>query len=142
VVRFEILAVSIFVAGTGAAGVKLGIVPTPDQMVQAVRALGGDPAEIKSVEINPIRAIYDNVMRQVTSPEANNARLESLGFHGSAVPPADFSAMQNAMSKPLPGAPNGFGANVAGQTQQFNNRMEDLRNYARNPAAWHGPPPQ
>jgi len=111
-------------------------------MAQAVRALGGDPSQLKTVEINPIRAIYDNVMRQVTTPEDNNARLERLGFHGSAVPPADFSAMQNAMSKPLPGVPNGFGANIAAQTQQFNNRMEDLRNYGRNPAGWHGPPPQ
>ena len=47
-----------------------------------------------------------------------------------------------AMSKPLPGVPNGFGANIAAQTQQFNNRMEDLRNYGRNRAGWHGPPPQ
>src|SRR5208283_1311564 len=99
--RFELLAVGIFVAGTGAAGVKLGIVPVPDQMVQAVHALGGDLAQLKTIEINPIRAIYDNVMRQVTNPEDSNARLERLGFHGSAVPPADFSAMQNAMSKPL-----------------------------------------
>ncbi len=140
--RFELLAVSIFVAGTGAAGVKLGIVPVPDQMVQAVHALGGDLAQIKSVEINPIRAIYDNVMRQVTSPEDSSARLERLGFQGSAVPTPDFSAMQNAMSKLPAGIPNGFGANIAAQTQQFNNRMEDMRNYARNPAAWHGPPPQ
>jgi hypothetical protein len=140
--RFELLAVGIFVAGTSAAGVKLGVVPIPDQMAQAVRALGGDPSQLKTVEINPIRAIYDSVMRQVTNPEDNTARLDRLGFHGSAVPPADFSAMQNAMSKPLPGVPNGFGANIAAQTQQFNNRMEDLRNYGRNRAGWHGPPPQ
>jgi hypothetical protein len=140
--RLELLAIGIFVAGTSAAGVKLGLVPIPGQMVQAVRALGGDPSQINSVEINPIRAIHDNVMRQVTSPEDSSARLERLGFHGSAVPPADFSAMQNAMSKPLPEAPNNLGANIARQTQQFNDHMQDLRNYARNPAAWHGPPPQ
>jgi len=33
------------------------------------------------------------------------------------------------------------GENIANQTRQFNQRMEDMRNYARNPAGWHGAPP-
>jgi hypothetical protein len=31
--------------------------------------------------------------------------------------------------------------NIANQTRLFNQRMEDQRNYARNPAGWHGRPP-
>jgi hypothetical protein len=33
------------------------------------------------------------------------------------------------------------GGNTANQTRLFNQRMEDMRNYARNPAGWHGMPP-
>jgi hypothetical protein len=33
------------------------------------------------------------------------------------------------------------GENIANQTRLFNQRMEDMRNYARNPAGWHGAPP-
>ena len=105
--RFELLAVSIFVVGTGAAGVKLGIVPIPDQMAQAVRALGGDPSQLKTVEINPIRAIYDNVMRAGQRPPRRINRPRSLARlwvfpRDQRVPhlPDFRRAMQNAMSKP------------------------------------------
>jgi hypothetical protein len=33
------------------------------------------------------------------------------------------------------------GENIVNQTRLFNQRMEDMRNYARNPAGWHGAPP-
>lgn len=33
------------------------------------------------------------------------------------------------------------GDRIANQTQLFNQHMEDIRNYARNPAGWHGAPP-
>ena len=32
-------------------------------------------------------------------------------------------------------------AGIDAQNQQFNRRMEDMRNYARNPGGWHGVPP-
>jgi hypothetical protein len=32
-------------------------------------------------------------------------------------------------------------AGIDAQNRQFNQRMEDMRNYARNPAGWHGVPP-
>jgi hypothetical protein len=31
--------------------------------------------------------------------------------------------------------------NIVNQNRLFNQRMEDIRNYARNPAGWHGAPP-
>jgi hypothetical protein len=33
------------------------------------------------------------------------------------------------------------GQNLADQTTRFNQHMEDIRNYARNPVGWHGRPP-
>ena len=32
------------------------------------------------------------------------------------------------------------GQSIANQTTRFNQHMEDIRNYARNPAGWHGRP--
>ncbi len=84
-----------------------------------------------------IRTAFNNVARQVAHPTAD-ARLD---FHGTPMPPADFSAMNNLMAKQLPSGQDGFASNVVMQNQQFNDRMEDLRNYARNPAGWHGAPP-
>jgi hypothetical protein len=33
------------------------------------------------------------------------------------------------------------GQNIANQNRLFNQKMEDMRNYARNPAGWRGAPP-
>jgi len=33
------------------------------------------------------------------------------------------------------------GQNIVNQNRLFNQKMEDMRNYARNPAGWHGAPP-
>jgi len=33
------------------------------------------------------------------------------------------------------------GENIANQNRLFRQRMEDMNNYARNPAGWHGAPP-
>jgi hypothetical protein len=84
-----------------------------------------------------IRTAFNNVARQVVLPHSS----ASLDFHGTPMPPADFSAINNLMAKPLPSGQDGFASNIVTQNQQFNERMEDLRNYARNPAGWHGAPP-
>ena len=73
--RLALIAISTLLTGGGAVGMNVGVIPGPNQMFQAVRALGGDPAQLKNVEINPIRTVYDNVMRQVTSGEDPNRRL-------------------------------------------------------------------
>jgi len=84
-----------------------------------------------------IRAAYDKVTQDIVAPNPS-ARLD---FHATSVAAPDFSAVNNLIAKPLPGTQDGFASNIATQNQQFNNRMEDLRNYARNPAGWHGAPP-
>lgn len=138
--RLAFLAITTFLAGTGAAGVKLGLIPmpVPEVTLQAIRALGGDPEKVTSGEINPIRAAYDVVVKQITAPD----NPERLGLRTSPVPTPDFSAVQKLMAKPPPNMQNGFPSSIGLQAQQFNNRMEDLRNYARNPGGWHGAPPQ
>jgi hypothetical protein len=33
------------------------------------------------------------------------------------------------------------GQNIVNQNRLFNQKMEDMRNFARNPSGWHGAPP-
>jgi hypothetical protein len=61
---------SAITAGTGTAGVKEGIIPVPVQMALAVRALGGDSSQIRTIDLKSLRATYDEVMRRVTSQTA------------------------------------------------------------------------
>ena len=140
--RFALLAVATLVAGTGAAGVQLGIVPVPDQMARAVRALGGDSGQTGRVEIKPIRTIYDEVLREVTAPDDSATRI---GLKASPVPtvlPPDYAAIQKWVHPTLPPIEKfNVGPSIAAQTKQFNDHMEDVRNFARNPGGWHGAPP-
>jgi hypothetical protein len=49
--------------------------PQAGQTFQAVSALGGDLADFKISEINPVKA-YQEVVRQITSGEPRVRRLE------------------------------------------------------------------
>ncbi|MGA3002339.1 MAG: hypothetical protein ABSE20_11465 [Acetobacteraceae bacterium] len=122
----------------GAVGVSQGVIPLPPQMVQAILALGGDPAQVKTANINPVDA-YKGVLPQIIK----GSTPEDLGFHGSAVtiPPGSFRAMTDVGINAGAIGQNGLAANALSQIQQNNIRMQDMANYARNPAAWHGAPP-
>ena len=122
----------------GAVGVAQGVIPLPTQMVQAILALGGDPAQVKTVNGNPVDA-YNRVLPQILK----GSSPEDLGFHGSAVtiPPGSFRGMNSGPVNVGAIGQNGFASSTVSQIQQNNIRMQDMANYARNPAAWHGAPP-
>lgn len=135
--RLALLAAVFAGSGAWTLGATVGIVPGPSQMWQAVTALGGDPANVSIVSLNPLQT-YKNVMQQVTTSRGETP----AGFHPSTVtlPPNSVQAM----TTPNPGADiakNGFNAANLSQVQQNNRHMEDMANYARNPSAWHGMPP-
>src|ERR1700679_3636817 len=126
---------------TGALGIGAnhGVFPGPDQMFQAVTALGGDPAKAVPAKVGitdgGLVQTYNNVTRQVTS--GNNA----VDFHGTAVtlPPGSFRGMNGP--NVIEGGRSGFTSGIMPEARQNNRRMEDMATYARNPAAWHGMPP-
>ena len=131
----------LFLAGTlsaAAVGVTQGIFPQPMQMVQAIIALGGDPAQVKTINVNPVEA-YNRVLPQILK----GSTPEELGFHGTPVtiPPGSFRGMNSGAVNAGTIGQNGFASSALSQIQQNNIRMQDMATYARNPAAWHGAPP-
>ncbi len=129
--------VALIVAGSGAAGVHSGIIPIPAQMAQAIHALGGDPSVLKHIQIKSLRETFDDVQRDITSGHDPAKR----GFQASTVPTPDFNPAFKNFDKPLTAFQTNVGANTAQQMRQFDEHMQDMRNYARNPAGWHGAPP-
>ena len=107
------------------------------QISEAARQLSNSGYSI--ADLNPIRAAYDVVKTRIqigTTPE-------QLGMHAS--PPLKFAidpdTWQALTSTPVSGIPNGWAQNVAARTNALNARMEDVRNFARNPSGWRGAAP-
>jgi len=130
----------LFLVGTlsaGAIGVKQGVIPLPNQMAQAIRALGGDPAQVKDININPVAA-YNRVLPEILKGHTP----EELGLQVRPViiPPGSFSGLKSTTINPNLGQ-NGFTSSMLSQIQQNNVRMQDMASFARNPAGWHGAPP-
>jgi hypothetical protein len=106
---------------------------------QAARALGLDLSGFTIADLNPIRAAFDLVKTRVQA----GTTPEDLGFHGSPVvvtmpDPKNWPGPSFTLD---PSQRNGWAQTAAQQTRAFNNHMEDIRNYAHNPAGWHGVPP-
>ena len=83
-------------------------------------------------------AAYQNVSRQIASGQT------SVPFVGTPVtlkPIDPNSLMGSSFSLDSREMERLNGENIANQTRLFNQRMEDTRNYARNPAGWHGMAP-
>jgi hypothetical protein len=125
--------------GALAGGSAATILPSA-QISQAARLLSNDIAGHTIADLNPIRATYDTVKAKIQT----GMTPDELGFHASPplnVTMPDPKTWQGVGFTLSPGMQNGWGQTVAAQTRQFNNRMEDMRNYARNPAGWRGAPP-
>lgn len=122
--------------GAGSFGAMHGSFSLPNQMGQAITALGGDPSKLGPINVDP-RQAYDTVIRRVTQGGGVPADL-----HPSVVTvtPDSFSRMpQMVITGPNQQAP--FAASALSQMRQNNIRMQDMAAYARNPAGWHGMPP-
>jgi hypothetical protein len=109
------------------------------QLIHATRAFGVDLSGFTIADLNPIRAAYDTVQAKIQS----GVTPEELGFHPSAVSatlpdPKNWPGVGLTLS---PGMQNGWASTVTAQMRENSNRMQDLANYARNPAAWRGMPP-
>ena len=125
--------------GTGAWGIGAthGVFPMPEQMRQAVTALGGDPAKLQIGEINPVQA-YHYVVRQVTSG------APAAGFPPSASSPP--SGAVNAASLPTvitgPGTPGVFPPSLPPDAREDGMRMRDMASDRHSPAVWQVVPPR
>jgi hypothetical protein len=137
--RFAFLVAGGVAAGALSVGGVRTLVPPNAQMFQAVRALGGNMADFKLGDIDPLKA-YEDVRRQITSgnlsgslnlgsaPQITFSKPGTLSI-GSKMQPDD-GVMRRAIA-----------AGINSQIQQSNRRMDEMSGYTRNPAGWHGMPP-
>ncbi len=124
--------------GAAAGGATATVLPLA-QISQTMRGLGVDLSGVTVADLDPLRAAYDLVNGKVQA----GVTPDELGFHPSPVTLTwpDAKAWPGAGFSLDPGMRNGWARTAEQQTRDFNNRMEDMRNYARSPAGWHGPPP-
>ena len=126
----RLVLVAFVVAGSGAAGVQTGVIQLPTQMVQAVSALGGDPATIAHIRIKSPQETFDDVQREITS---GHDPAKDLGFQPSTVPTPDFSKTLTIKGKPVPDFHGNFEANTMPQPGQSDEHTVDMRKFTRNP---------
>jgi hypothetical protein len=137
--RFAVLIAGGVAAGALSVGGVRTMVPPNAQMFQAVRALGGDMADFKIADINPLKA-YEDVKRQISSGNLGASLNLGSAPHVTFPRLGDLS-VGNKMHIDEAAIQRAIGAGINSQIQQNNRRMEDISAYARNPAAWHGMPP-
>jgi hypothetical protein len=139
--RFAILIAGGVATGALSVGAVQTMVPQNSQMFRAVRALGGDAANFKIADINPLKA-YQDVKRQITSGNFGG----SINF-GSATPISSFPkigdlSFNNNIHMDEASMRRAIGAGINSRVQQDIRRAQDLSAYSRNPMAWHGAPPR
>jgi hypothetical protein len=103
-----------------------------------MRALGADAAQFRLSNLNPIRAVYDDVMQKITSGEPSRSlNLRSsppITIGGPIQLPKPVVIDQEAIKRAI-------AAGTAARIQQDYQRTQSMIQYGRNPMGWHGPPP-
>ena len=136
--RFILLVACILAGGGWAAGVNQGVFPRPSELILAMFRSGGDPTKVGTGGVNLLQT-YNNVMKQVTS--GKNEIATGPQWAPVVVPPGSFQGTNTPNIITGPNTGNGIAPGLFNQTQQNNQRMQDMAAYARNPAGWHGMPP-
>ena len=137
--RFSILVAGGVATGALGLGAVQTMVPQNSQMFQAVRALGGDPANFKIPDIDPLKA-YQDVKRQITSGNLGSINLPSA-TPVTAFPKVGDLSLGTKYHMDEGAMRQAIGASINSRVQQDIRRAQDLSAYSRNPTAWHGAPP-
>jgi len=106
-------------------------------MLQAIFAHGGEPAQVRTVNGNPVDA-YNRVMPQVL----RGSKTEDLGFHWSAVtlPPESVRSVSGFPVNVGTRGQSGFARNAMSPIRQSNLRVQDMTAFGGNQSAWYGAP--
>src|SRR5215472_9678298 len=127
--RFVVLLVGGVAAGALAVGAERTMVPQNGQMFEAVRALGGNVANIKLADLNPRKA-YDDVVRKVTSGSLSNSF--NFGTSAPAIPSStsllkvDDLGLGKKLQIDQASFKRAWASGIASQIQQNNRRMQDM----------------
>jgi hypothetical protein len=135
--RFVLLVVGATATGAlSAVGIQT-MFPQTTQTFAAVTALGGNVADFKIGEINPVKA-YEDVKRRITSGEP------AISFPTSppiAVGPINMDALRPKFTIDAKAIQRAWAADMNRRVQQDIARARDFQAYGRNPMGWHGIPP-
>ena len=131
----------LLVAGATATGALCGggiqvMFPQSKEMFAAVTALGGNVADFKMPEINPVKASED-VRRQITSGQPAISFPTAPSYNFKPINPSSFKPFKIDEDQ----IRRAVAAGVNSRIQQDMRRIQDIQAYSRNPGAWHGIPP-
>jgi hypothetical protein len=118
------------VVAAGAGALTMLAIPT-----SFVSTASGELREIRLVDLNPFRAIFDSGQRQIRA----GMTPEQLGLHPSVVNVSPMTLPPPASLKLDLG--RAFEDQAESQIQQNDRRMQDMQAYTRNPSQWSGPRP-
>lgn len=130
---------ALMIAAAIAVGAVIGkgiMITQTRQAFHAVAALSADLRDSRLSDINPITRIYREVMAKVSSGRPSVTLPSAPAWSHITPPNLNMGFKFNSQEIGRLNAQN-----IVNQTRLFNQRMEDQRNYARNPAGWHGRPP-
>jgi hypothetical protein len=136
--RFVLLVVGATATGAlSAAGIQT-MFPQTQQTFAAVTALGGNVADFKLGDINPLKA-YEDVKRRITSgdPGFSLPTSPQIGFKG----PINIDAFNRGFTIDEKAIQRAWAADMNRRVQQDIARARDFQAYGRNPTGWHGIPP-
>jgi hypothetical protein len=109
-------------------------------MVRSTRIFIGAPMMRFVVLLLPVLvlgAAFQYVSRQVTSGAPSNPFPSAP----VALAPINPDILKGGLTADSRALAQMNGQNIANQNRHFQQHMEDIRNYAGNPAGWHGPSP-
>jgi hypothetical protein len=135
----------LLVAGATATGALCGggiqtMFPQTKEMFAAVTALGGNVAEFKLGEINPVKA-YEDVRRQIASGQPAVSFPISAPTPAYRFKPADIGNLNPSLSIDTKQFQRAWASGINTRVQQDVQRARDFQAYGRNPMGWHGIPP-
>jgi hypothetical protein len=106
---------------------------------EVARELGGNMANFKVADINPVKAYY-NFMQEVASGELGRgiSLPKSPIFSWSPINPENLNSSFRIDDRAIQRA---FANGINSRIQQDIRRAQDLAAYGRNPMGWHGAPP-
>jgi hypothetical protein len=138
--RFVFLLLGATATGALSATAIQHIFPNTAQTFAAVRALGGDMADFKISEINPVKA-YQDVMQKITSGEMGGPITfpSAPEFKAPTINPDLFKPHTIQIDNDK--IQRAIAAGINSRIQQDIRRAQDLAAYGRNPMGWHGVPP-
>ena len=138
--RFVLLVAGATATGAlGGSGIQLYF-PQSKDMFAAVSALGGNLADVKVGEINPVKA-YEEVKRQITSGQPAASFPISAPTPTYTFKPADIGNLGPSLSIDMKQFQRAWASDMNRRVQQDAQRARDFQAYGRNPMGWHGVPP-